>query len=398
MAVFRELFATSLKAEESDRLKSSFLQNISHEIRTPMNAILGFTDLLPEFFDDREKLTKFAGIIRQRGGELLEIIEDILQIARIESKELKVNSAPIKMEILCDEIEKILFDYKNRFSNSEVEFILNVDKNLKKLEVAIDQTKLKQILINLVSNAFKFTRMGKVEVGCCLENQNEFKFYVSDTGIGIPKEKHIEIFSRFMQFSNDSTHFYSGTGLGLAIVTGLIELMGGKIWLESEKGVGSTFFFTIPVKLFNQNFGEISKNPIVAELCDTSNPRILIVEDDEYNSIYLRDVLSATDYEILHVETGNQAIEICSHQPIDLVLIGLRHQDKNWSDLILKLRNQNPRIKIIVQSSDTAPQSKSKAIAAGCDEFLTKPIRSELLISRINFHLKDHQNKVHSDK
>jgi PAS domain S-box-containing protein len=240
-----ELLAARIKAEENDRLKTSFLQNMSHEIRTPMNAIMGFSELLPLEFENKERLERFAGIIYQRSSDLLEIINGVLDISKIESGQLPVRIEKFELKSVFSELEAMFQEYRKRINKEQVQFILSVNCPEMEIEFESDKVKLKQIFINLIGNAFKFTEKGKIEAGCRMSDQNELIFFVSDTGIGIPKEKHTLIFERFMQINDRSVSKIGGTGLGLSIVRGLINLLGGKVWVESELGVGSTFYFTV---------------------------------------------------------------------------------------------------------------------------------------------------------
>jgi PAS domain S-box-containing protein len=240
-----ELLTARIKAEESDRLKTSFLQNMSHEIRTPMNAIMGFSELLPLEFDNKERLERFAGIIYQRSSDLLDIINGVLDISKIESGQLPVCIEKFELKPVFYEIENLFAEYRKRINKEQIVFSLCIQCENKSIELETDKVKLKQIFINLIGNALKFTEKGKIEAGCRFTDDQGLVFFVSDTGIGIPKEKQSLIFDRFMQINNKTASVTHGTGLGLSIVKGLIKLLGGKIWLESEPGVGSTFYFTI---------------------------------------------------------------------------------------------------------------------------------------------------------
>jgi two-component system, sensor histidine kinase and response regulator len=240
-----ELLAARIKAEENDRLKTAFLQNMSHEIRTPMNAIMGFSELLPLEFENKERLERFTSIIYQRSSDLLDIINGILDISKIESGQLPVNYEKFNLKPVFCELETTFNEYRTRINKEHVLFSLSVKCEDVNLELVSDKVKLKQIFINLIGNAFKFTEKGKIEAGSIMTVDRGLVFFVSDTGIGIPKEKHKLIFERFMQINDKSASVTHGTGLGLSIVKGLVNLLGGKIWLESEPGVGSTFYFTI---------------------------------------------------------------------------------------------------------------------------------------------------------
>ena len=253
LQINKELQQAKEKAEESDRLKTAFLQNMSHEIRTPMNAIMGFSSLLSENYNNKIKLEKFSGIIKSRCNDLLEIINDILDISRIESGQLSLKAEACDLIELLAEITLFFKEHQKRIGKEHIRFSMRSLCSETDRFFITDKVKLKQILINLISNAFKFTQTGKIESGCKFDTDGNLIFYVSDTGIGIPVDKHDVIFERFTQLASKGNQTYGGTGLGLSIVKGLISLMGGKIWLESEledlstgKAGGTTFYFSLP--------------------------------------------------------------------------------------------------------------------------------------------------------
>lgn len=243
-----ELTAAKERAEESDRLKTAFLQNMSHEIRTPMNAIMGFSDLLSENITNTAKIEKYSKIISQRCSDLLDIINDILDIAKIESGQLPVNIEECNLHTLCSEFTLFFEEYQKRIGKQDIRFSMVRSGISQEMIIYTDKVKLKQIIINLVSNAFKFTDEGSVEVCCSAEEPGYVKFQVRDTGIGIPPDKHSAVFERFFQLNSLQRKVTGGTGLGLPIVKGLIKLLGGDIKLYSQPGEGSTFVFTIPIK------------------------------------------------------------------------------------------------------------------------------------------------------
>jgi PAS domain S-box-containing protein len=236
------------KAEESDRLKTAFLQNMSHEIRTPMNAIMGFSELLVKHYNNKPKLEKFSDIINQRCNDLLDIINDILDIAKIESGQLTVIQEECNLNVLFDELKTFFTEQQKKIGKQHLKFDLQAFCEPSDTIVVTDKVKLKQIFINLISNAFKFTETGKIEGGCKFDENKNLLFFVADTGIGIPFDKHQMIFERFAQVEHGSNRLYGGTGLGLSIVKGLVNLLGGEIFLESEIDKGSTFSFVIPIK------------------------------------------------------------------------------------------------------------------------------------------------------
>ncbi len=241
----RELLIAKEKAEESDRLKTAFLQNMSHEIRTPMNAILGFSELLSDAFENKQQLELYTGIISQRCHDLLQIIDEMLDIAKIESGHVKVFQEKCNLFDWLENLKPVFSEYQRNIDKQQIELRYNFDFD-KQLSVTFDLGKIKQVLINLVSNAFKFTEDGFIEAGCQFK-ENQLLFYVADTGIGIGEENQEKIFDRFVQVDPTQSSGQIGTGLGLAIVKGLLEPIGGKIWFESEKGKGSKFSFTVPV-------------------------------------------------------------------------------------------------------------------------------------------------------
>lgn len=241
------------RAEESDRLKSAFLQNMSHEIRTPMNAIMGFSELLPMAYNKKEKLEKYSRIINQRCSDLLDIINDLLNFSKIESGKLSLNNQPCNLRELFAELSSFFWEYQNRIDKKHISFALKTEGLEDNAIIVTDKIKLKQIFINLINNAFKFTHSGNIEGGCRYDENHQLIFYVSDTGIGIPADKHKAIFDRFVQIGHNNEYIYGGTGLGLSIVKGLIDMMGGTIWLESEQGKGTSFFFTLPIQQVSED-------------------------------------------------------------------------------------------------------------------------------------------------
>jgi signal transduction histidine kinase len=243
-----ELTKAKEQAEQSNRLKTAFLQNMSHEIRTPMNAIMGFAELLTTEFDDKEKLEKYTTIINQRCSDLLEIINGILNVAQIESGLLPVHKEQCLLGQLTSEIYNFFNEYQRKQNKQHINFKIQTFNIPENKVIYTDVVKLKQILINLISNAFKFTEGGFVTVGINKDPNGAVIFSVSDSGIGIPEEKKDYIFERFAQLETMSGKLYGGTGLGLSIVKGLVCLLDGKIWLESEVKKGTTFYFTIPLE------------------------------------------------------------------------------------------------------------------------------------------------------
>ncbi|MBN2813213.1 MAG: hypothetical protein JXQ80_03990, partial [Bacteroidales bacterium] len=235
------------KAEESDRLKTAFLQNMSHEIRTPLNAIMGFSGLLQDTIEDKETLLGYASIINQKGNDLLNIINNILDISKIEAGSMKISYEVCSLDSLFDEIAVYAMDYQKRLNKETIPFRIVNHCPKRKADILLDQGKVKQVFINLIGNAYKFTIDGAIEFGCRQNNENMLEFYVSDTGIGIPSDKQDLVFERFRQIGESD--YREGTGLGLSISKGIIELLGGSIWLTSTENKGTTFHFTVPYQV-----------------------------------------------------------------------------------------------------------------------------------------------------
>ncbi len=369
------------KAEESDMLKSAFLANMSHEIRTPMNAILGFGQLLREKELDRAKQNKFLDIIVVRSKNLLQIINDIIDISKIEANQLNLEKRQFSLN-------KILYEL---FSNFEAELAtqnkedvqLNFKAELEKEASYIesDEIRLKQILTNLISNAIKFTEKGTIEFGYSIQGE-VLRFFVSDTGTGIPEEATGQIFERFRQADNSSTREFGGTGLGLSISKQLVEMLGGKIWVESELNRGSVFYFTIPFKpqAKQTKTGTIMKETIP----DLSGKKILIVEDDSISMAYLEELLQPTQVRIIKAYDGLDAIEkFKSEEKIDLILMDIHLPKMSGNEATREIKKINRSVPVIAQSALAMPGDKKESFKHGCDEYITKPIDNRLLFSTI---------------
>lgn len=377
----KELIIAKEKAEESIRLKSAFIANMSHEIRTPMNGILGFSQLLnmPNLTDN--KIKEYTDIITQSSEHLLNIINDIIDISKIDSGQFKIYKTSININRILR--EQFIFFNNEKFHSNKVELKINLPLNDSEVNVTTDETRFKQILSNLINNALKFTEEGYVEFGYTFK-ENEITLYVKDTGIGIDKKMQKLIFNRFTQATINTEKLYGGTGLGLAISKACIELLGGNIWLESKLGVGSTFYFNISFDASSpiNNITNKTKFKIVF-----NNENVLIVEDNIANYELLFEILSDFDLNIKHVKTAKEAIEIVKQQNFNLILMDIQLPGEDGNFAIKEIKKIHPKLPIIAQSAYAFIRDKQKSFKAGCDDYIVKPIKYSELIKKIKRHI-----------
>lgn len=385
-----ELIKAKEKAEEADHLKSAFLANMSHEIRTPMNGILGFLGLLKEPNLTDDKKDKYINIVNKGGERLLNTINDIIEISKIESDNIEIENERI-------EIKNLLNYYYDFFlpqtKSKQLDFRLVGINKLENRILYTDKNKLDSILTNLLKNAIKFTTIGKIELGCKV-GKNELKFFVKDTGMGIKKDRLKAVFERFIQADINITKGYEGSGLGLAISSSYVEMLGGKIWVESEENNGSTFYFTLPMDNGRKNGDQADslEKKLKGDMGTKGTPKrlkILITEDDEVSSVFLETLLQGINCEVLKSSTGAEAVYLCKHNPdIDIILMDIKLPDMNGYDATRKIREFNNKVKIIAQTAFAFAGDEVKAIQAGCNEYITKPIKKEILFSVIDKYRK----------
>ncbi len=381
-----DLSVAVAKAEESDRLKTAFLQNVSHEIRTPMNSIMGFSELLAKNYNNKIKVDKFSEIIKLRCRDLLDIINDLLDIAKIESGQISFNYENCNLKIIFRDLE-IFFKESQKYSGKkDIKFTTDIPEKDENISVVTDKVKLMQIYMNLISNAFKFTEKGEIKAGYYCESPEYIICYVQDTGVGIQSENHDAIFNRFTQLDPGVNHVVGGTGLGLSIVKGLVSLFGGKIWLKSELGKGSTFYFSIPVNNEKMIIAEDSVSEITTNFNYSGAP-ILLVEDDPSNAIYFIELLSETGIEIIHKLTGSEAIQYSLCNDLELILMDIRLPDMSGYHATKEIKKHKPQIKIIAQTAYANSDEKQKAINAGCIDYISKPFDESKLLAMIKKHL-----------
>jgi signal transduction histidine kinase len=371
----QKLITAKEKAEESDRLKSAFLANMSHEIRTPMNGIIGFLDLLKEPDLSEENKTVYIDIVTKSGYRLLDTINDIIEVSRIETGELQVNPAVVNVsEILgfCSGFFRQQADQKG--------LKLVVDNKLPygAATVVTDRNKLESIITNLIKNAVKFTSSGSVEFGCRLEEES-LVFWVKDTGPGIAPDKTNVIFDRFVQADISNTRPHEGSGLGLSIAKAYVELLGGRIWVDSEPGKGSTFSFSIPL----DNGLQGKDTPMEkAGAIDYAEPEltIIIAEDDYSSFLFLDKILSSYRAEIIHTTNGYDTIKAVKNTPeVSLVLMDIKLPGMSGLEATAEIRKFNATVPIVAQTAYALAGDRDMALEAGCNDYISKPIRREEL-------------------
>ncbi len=387
----QELIQSKERAEESDRLKSAFLANMSHEIRTPMNGILGFAELLriPGLTGDQQQ--EYIDIIKKSGDRMLNIINDIVDISKIEAGLIEVVN---KESDINEQIEFVYNFFKVQAESKGISLRINKKLTANEALVLTDTEKLYAILTNLVKNAIKYTDGGSIEMGYKIvdskQGEQVLEFYVTDTGIGIPGDRMHAIFDRFIQADIADTRAYQGAGLGLSIAKAYTEMLGGNIWVESEEGKGSTFYFTIiynPVqKPIQVNTPDIPPD----EATDQGKKlKILIVEDDEISVMLLMVMLKAFSRKTLIADTGMEAIEICRNNPdIDLVLMDVKMPVMDGYEATRRIRQFNKNIVIMAQTAYGLSGDREKALVAGCNDYIAKPLGLALLKSLIQKYFK----------
>jgi len=375
------------KAEESDRLKSAFLANMSHEIRTPLNGIIGFSKYLRNFPDtNREETLKFLNIICYSADHLLNLINDIIDISKIEVGQLKITPESINLNALLNEIYTFYYSANPDLSKRGVSFRITTSLSDAESSIVVDKVRLRQILNNLIGNALKFTREGSVEFGYELTtDKNYVRFFVRDTGIGIPKDKVELIFQRFRQADVDITKKFGGTGLGLAISKSLVELMGGNIWVDSQIEIGSTFYFTLP---FIKTAIPVAKSDTQFEFKDVMDKlkgkRVLIAEDDTNSLYYLRTVLQNAGMTCFEALNGRDAVNLFLKNPdLDLILMDLKMPELSGFEAIKEIRKVNLKVPILVQTAHVFNDEKVLCSAMGCDNFISKPVDINVLFSTL---------------
>jgi len=380
-----DLVLAKRKAEESDHLKTAFLSNMSHEIRTPMNAILGFSNLLshPDISDMEKE--EFVNLIRINGKNLLTLVEDIIDISKIDSGQLQIKNSPCKLHEVMTRVNRSFLEDIKRRGLFNLKLYLKEGTADKNIRILTDEHRLQQILINLVGNAVKFTERGYVEFGYTQKDAQFLQFYIKDTGIGFPKEKENEIFERFSKFNNDKDRLFGGTGIGLSIAKHLVALMGGEIWVESEPHVGTTFYFTIPYHRITHPICIAETHTETSKNFNWEGKTFLVAEDEEDNFRYIEVALALSNASLIWARDGQEAVDIFKRvNDIDLVLMDIKMPLMDGYTATRHIKTISNDVPVIAQTAYAMSEEKEKSRLAGCDDYIAKPIGYDDLLTTIN--------------
>lgn len=369
------------KAEMSDKLKTAFLANMSHEIRTPLNGIMGFAEMLRKPDLSQKKRNHFVELISKSSHELLSIINDIIDISKIEAGETEIREDIVNLNYFMLDIYHF---FKSTAAMSNLDFYLIRGLNDNQSIIKADTAKLQQIINNLISNALKFTHEGSIEFG--YHRRDDFlEFFVHDSGIGIAPELDKVVFERFRQADMSITRKYGGTGLGLSISKAFTELLGGKIWYKSSNK-GTTFYFTIPYRR-----AEMAKlGPQIPQrgLRQWQNKTILVAEDKETNFLYIEEALTDTGIRIIHAKNGKEAVELFLDNPsIDIILMDIKMPEMSGYEAIKQIREDNPAIPVIALTAYAMQEDEDTALKAGCQDYLAKPVGEQVLLDTLAKYL-----------
>jgi PAS domain S-box-containing protein len=378
--MYEDLKVAKEKAEESDNLKSAFLANMSHEIRTPLNGIVGFANILVERELSQEKKARYSDIIVKSSNQLLSIINDILDFSKIETGQMNISLDVCDLNLLMDDMYTF---FSGKAAEKQLQY--KVIKAFSKPEgiIKTDRLKLNQILTNLVSNAFKFTQTGSIIVSYELDG-SDILFTIKDTGIGIPPKDHEQVFHRFRQADNNSKKIYGGTGLGLSISKALVEMLDGRIWMQSTPGIGTIFYFTIPyIRMMHTNSVKVSEPGNMPTL-NLKQAAILVVEDEAFNFVYLKEVLTEMNALVIFAGNGTDAIEICrNNAAIQLVLMDIKLPDMDGYEATKIIKKIRPELTVIAQTAYALGIDNNRAKEAGCSDYIAKPITKNVLIAAL---------------
>ncbi|MDT8393728.1 MAG: ATP-binding protein [Bacteroidales bacterium] len=373
------------KAEESDRLKTAFLANISHEVRTPMNAILGFSDLLMNPNTSEKNRNEYISHIHKSSHNLLSIINDIIDFSMIETGQLQIYNSECSVNNILDDLLATFRQYKHMVGKEHLDIRLAEKLMDDNSFIRSDEERIKQLMSNLIGNAIKYTEKGSVQFGCRIlsegEDMDKLQFFVIDTGIGIPVDKHEVIFERFRQLDDSNTRKYGGNGLGLSITKQIAGLLDGDISLESTPGKGSSFYFTLPYVPVSRPVPQ-SSNEKDIPLFDWKDKKVIVAEDVMTNFILIKSMLEETSVNISWARHGEEVLSFMrSGIHFDMILMDVRMPKMNGYEATWEIRKMNPSIPVIALSANALQSDVDTSLRNGCNDHITKPVKREVLLS-----------------
>ncbi|HKI90344.1 MAG TPA: PAS domain S-box protein, partial [Draconibacterium sp.] len=386
----KELQFAKEKAEESDRLKSLFLANMSHEIRTPLNGILGFSNIICSGTAENKDLEMYGKIIENSGRRLLTVIDDIIDISKIQANQLKLYYGKFNINELIQELY-IFYRTQNAEQLVNVELKFQLCQNENHSWAYSDKNRVYQVLRNLIDNAFKFTHSGSIEFGCSQSTDNELTLFVKDTGIGIEPDKQEIVFQSFRQAQEGKSRKYDGSGLGLSIVTGILERLKGKIWLDSKLGDGSVFYVSLPRNKEKIETDTVLEKSVTLKESNSkiSKPRIVSVEDDKASVEYLKVVIKSLGYELVNFNNARAGIDYLKNNKADLVLMDVQLPEMNGFEATRIIKAEFPNLPVIIQTAYAMKTDMEKAFQAGCDDYLSKPLSLSILKEKIKKYVEN---------
>lgn len=376
----KDLETAKLKAEESDNLKTAFLTNLSHEIRTPMNAIIGFSSLLADTEVTDEQRNEFINHINHNSITLLHMIDDIIDVSKIESNTIEINKNECSLNVILIDLYSTYINYKSEIGKAHIDFRLSNPFKNENIKLLTDSYRFRQIYANLLNNAFKYTNEGYIEFGV-KKDGDRYVYFVKDTGIGIPEDKKAIIFDRFTKADDDTSHVFRGTGVGLTLSRKLASLLGGYLWVETEQQVGSTFYFTIP------HIIEKSERAESLDM-DWSDKTIIVAEDEDENYLLFLNILNKTNAQIYRAINGQEVIDLYQkNKNVDAIVMDLRMPVMDGFDAIEKIRKIDEKIPVIAVTAYAFSVDRENILNLGFNDLILKPLKSNIFISTLMKYL-----------
>lgn len=383
----QELRKEKKKAEQNDYLKSAFLANMSHEIRTPMNGIIGFTDLLRQSGLNSEEQEYYLDIIEKSGQRLMNTVNDIIEVSKVEAG---ISTVELKETDINQMIRDLVGFFEPEAENKDLTLTLDQQLPESSKTIFTDESKLESIITNFIKNAIKYTDTGQIHVGCSLKEDN-LEFYVKDTGVGVPPHRQEAIFNRFEQADIADKRAFQGSGLGLALIKSYVEMLEGKIDLESVEGEGSTFYVTLPFKPAEAPIqpSDIDQGTTLEDIYKEINAynqyfKILVAEDDQASFLVLSKLLKKIKCEIFHAATGTETVEKCRQNPdLDLIMMDIKMPGIDGYEATHKIREFNSSVYIVAQTAYALKGDEENSLESGIDDYITKPVQEKALMESI---------------